>query len=247
MGCTFQRWWTKRGQTGHWLIVVQRIREGSPLSISSTRRQRKKMVETTRWDIVRPRTSGVPRARRSLCHIASIALVVLLPFKVLAESTWTGSVPLRDIPMPPPQQRYPAKNGSVSIKEAYSHPAEWEGHAVAVEGAVRSIETDAQGRPNIELVLGADETTIWATWPLTNTTGMDSFLRVGEKLRVLGWVRDSVAWAKVTHLDLPRQNPMTLLPICLVKVRNSDAVFDSKYVDYCDAWQKGYMPPDMAR
>jgi hypothetical protein len=204
-------------------------------------------LATTRWDIVRPRTSGMPRVRRLLCHIASIAIVVLLPLRVLAESTWIGSVPLRDIPMPPPQQRYPAKNGSISIKEAYSHPAEWEGRAVAVEGAVRSIETDAGGHPNIELVLEADETTIWAIWPLTNTHGMDSFARVGERLRVLGWVRDSIAWAKVTHLDLPRQNPMTLLPICLVKVRNSDAVLDSEYVEYCDAWQKGFMPPDMAR
>jgi hypothetical protein len=40
---------------------------------------------------------------------------------------------------------------------------------------------------------------------------------------------------------------MTLLPICLVKVRNSDAAFDSKYVEYCEAWQKGYMPPNFAR
>ena len=155
---------------------------------------------------------------------------------------------MRDIPLPPPEKRYPIKNDPSSIKDAYSQSAQWEGRAVAVEGTVRSTETDARGHPSIELVLGAvGNTTIWVTWPLTNTTGMDSFLRVGEKLRVLGWVRDSIAWSKVTHLDLPRQNPMTLLPICLVKVRNSDAVLDNKYVEYCDAWQRGIMPPDMVR
>jgi hypothetical protein len=189
----------------------------------------------------------MPRARRSLCHIASIAFVVLWPVQVLAESTWIGPVPLRDIPMPPPQQRYPVKNPPASIEQAYSHAAEWEGHAVAVEGNIKSIEIDNRGHPSIELALVPDGvTTIWATWPLTNNKGMDSFLRVGERLRALGWIRDSVAWARVTRLDLPRQNSMTLLPICLVKVRNSDAVFDSKYAEYCDAWQKGFMPPDMA-
>jgi hypothetical protein len=179
--------------------------------------------------------------------MALAAFIVLWPLQGLAESAWNGPVPLRDIPMPPPQQRYPAKNTS-TVKEAYSHTAEWEGRAVAMEGTIKSIEVDDRGHPSIELLLAQDGAmTIWATWPLTNTKGMDSFLRVGERLRVLGWLRDSVAWAKVTHLGLPRQNPMTLLPICLVKVHNSDALFDSKYLEFCDAWQKGFMPPNMAR
>jgi hypothetical protein len=178
-----------------------------------------------------------------LRHIASL-FVVLWPLHGWA----ADAVPLRDISLPAAEKRYPVKNDSNSIKAAYSQPAQWEGRAVAVEGTVRSTDTDARGHPSIELALETiGDTTIWATWPLTNTTGMDSFLRVGEKLRVLGWVRDSVAWSQLTHLDLPRQNPLTLLPICLVKVRNSDAVFDGKYAEYCDAWQKGYMPPDLAR
>jgi hypothetical protein len=187
----------------------------------------------------------MPPARRSLFfRIAITFFVVVLPLHGLAGSTWNGPVPLREIPMPPPQQRYPAKNTSM-VKEAYSHAAEWEGRAVGVEGNVKSIEIDGRGRPSIELVLAHDgATTIWATWPLTNST---SFLRLGERIRVLGWLRDSTGWAKVTHLDLPRQNPMTLLPICLVKVHNSDALLDSNYFEYCDAWQKGFMPPDMAR
>jgi hypothetical protein len=154
-------------------------------------------------------------------------------------------VPLGNIPLPPPEKRYPVKNDQVSIKEAYSK-SQREGSAASIEGTVKSIEYSPRGQPSIELALGSD-TSIWATWPLANTKGMGNFLLVGERLRVLGWLRDSVAWSKVTRLDLPRQNPMTLLPICLVKVRNSDAVFDSKYLEYCEAWQKGYMPPDMAR
>ncbi len=180
--------------------------------------------------------------RSALRHIASL-LFVLWPLPGLAGD----AVPLRDIPLPAPEKRYPVKNDSASIKAAYLQSAQWDGRAVAVEGVVKSIETDARGHPSIELVLAiVGNTTIWATWPLTNTIGMDAFLRVGEKLRVLGWLRDSIAWSKVTHLDLPRQNPMTLLPICLVKVQNSDAAFDSKYVEYCEAWRKGYMPPDLA-
>jgi len=151
----------------------------------------------------------MPVTRSSSCRMALSAFIVLWPLQGLAESAWNGPVPLRDIPMPPPQQRYPAKNTS-TVKEAYSHTAEWEGRAVAMEGTIKSIEVDDRGHPSIELLLAQDGAmTIWATWPLTNTKGMDSFLRVGERLRVLGWLRDSVAWAKVTHLGLPRQNPMT--------------------------------------
>jgi hypothetical protein len=186
----------------------------------------------------------MPSIKSSLQHIVSLILIVLWPVQVPAEDL----APLGDISLPPPEKRYPLKNDPISIKEAYSKSDQWEGRAIAVEGAVKSIQTNARGQPSIELALGSiGDTTIWATWPLANTNGMESFLRVGEKLRVLGWMRDTVAWSKVTHLDLPRQNPMTLLPICLVKVRNSDAIFDSKYVEYCEAWRKGYMPPDMTR
>jgi hypothetical protein len=171
-----------------------------------------------------------------LCRLASLILLAVLPVHVLAEDR----LPLSSIPLPSPEKRYPVKNDHSSIKEAYSNSAEWEGRAVSVDGTIRSIETNARGQPSIELAVGSvSDTTIWATWPLANTNGMDPFLRVGERLRVLGWMRDSVAWARVTHLDLPRQNSMTLLPICLVKVRSSDSVFDSKYVEYCEAWRKG--------
>ena len=184
----------------------------------------------------------VVKLRDQLCRVASIILFAMLPFHVLAEDR----VPLANIPPPSPEKRYPVKNDQISIKEAYSKPAHWEGRAVSVEGTVKSIETNARGQPSIELALGiVGDTTIWATWPLTNTNGMAPFLRIGEKLRALGWIRDTVAWTRVTHLDLPRQNSMTLLPICLVKVRNSDAVFDSKYAEYCEAWQKGFMPPNL--
>lgn len=177
-----------------------------------------------------------------LLRLASVIPIITLSFQVLAETR----IPLGNIPRPSPEKRYPVKNDPASIKQAYSKSAQSDGRSVSIEGAVKSIEFSRRGQPSIELALGND-TTIWATWPLANTNGMEPFLRVGERLRVLGWLRDSVAWSKVTQLDLPRQNQMTLLPICLVKVRNSDAVYDSKYAEYCGAWQKGYMPPDMAR
>lgn len=184
------------------------------------------------------------KLRSPLRRLASFIFVVVWPFHVLAEDL----VPLGNIPLPSPEKRYPVKNDQISIKEAYSESAQWEGRAVSVEGTVKAIETNARGQPSIELAVGiAGDTTVWATWPLVNTNNLGSFLRVGERLRVFGWMRDTVAWSKVTRLDLPRQNPMTLLPICLVKVRNSDAVFDGKYAEYCEAWQKGFMPPNMAR
>lgn len=174
----------------------------------------------------------------SLCRLALFISVGVFPFHVQADER----VPLDKIPLPPPASQYPVKNDWLSIKEAYARSASWEGRAVSVEGTIKSIESNARGQPSIELAIDVN-TTVWATWPIPH--GMNNFLSVGERLRVLGWLRDSAAWATVTKLDLPRQNPMTLLPICLVKVRNSDAVFDSKYAEYCDAWQKGYMPPNM--
>jgi hypothetical protein len=182
----------------------------------------------------------IMKLRSPLRYLASFIFVAVLPFRIIAEDR----IPLGDIPLPSPEKRYPVKNDQISIKEAYSKSAQWEGGAVSVDGTVKSIETNTRGQPSIELGIAGD-TTIWATWPLANINGMASFLRVGERLRVLGWMRDSFAWSRVTHLDLPRQNPMTLLPICLVKVRNSDTVFDSKYAEYCEAWQKGSMPPNM--
>jgi hypothetical protein len=181
------------------------------------------------------------KLRSPLRYLACPIFLVVWPLHVSAEDL----VPLGKIPLPSPEKRYPVKNDQISIKEAYSNSERWEGRAVSIEGMVKSIETNARGQPSIELAVGG--TTIWATWPLVKTNGMDTFLSVGEKLRVFGWMRDTIAWSRVTHLDLPRQNPMTLLPICLVRVRNSDAVFDSKYAEYCEAWQKGFMPPDMAR
>jgi hypothetical protein len=175
----------------------------------------------------------------SLCRLTTGIGIAALSFHAYAEDL----VPLANIPLPPPANRYPVKNDQKSIKEAYAKSEQWDGRAVSVDGVIKSIETDVRGRPSVELAVGAD-TTVWATWP--QPQGMDKFLSIGERLRVLGWLRDSAAWATVTKLDLPRQNPMTLLPICLVKVRNSNAAFDRKYAEYCEAWERGYMPPNMA-
>ena len=179
--------------------------------------------------------------RSRLFSLASIVPILAFSFQASAEDL----IPLGRVPLPSPAKRYPVKNDQASIKEAHLKMLR-DGAAASIEGSVKSIEYSTKGQPAIELDLGGD-TRIWATWPLANTNGMATFLRVGERLRMLGWLRDSAAWSKVTRLDLPRQNPMTLLPICLVKVHNSDAIFDSKYVEYCEAWQKGYMPPDLAR
>lgn len=182
------------------------------------------------------------KLKGTLRRLALFIYAVALPCHVLAEDL----VPPSKIPLPPPEKRYPVKHSQAAIKEAYSKPELWDGRAVAIEGTVRSVETNARGQPSIELTLGMDgNTTIWATWPTANGKGMSRFLQVGERLRAFGWLRDTAEWSKVIRWDLPKQNPMTLLPICLVKVHSSDAVFDSSYVEYCDAWQKGLMPPDM--
>lgn len=173
----------------------------------------------------------------------ALLLIVFWPLPVLA-----GTVaPASKSPAPPPASPYPIKTDQGSIKVAYQHPVQWEGRAVAIEGVVKSIKFDSRNRPNFEFALGrGGKTTIWATWPLARSESMSSFLRPGARLRVLGWVRDSGAWSKLTHLQLPRQNPMTLLPICLVNVQTSDALFVSNYAQYCKGWKKGEMPPDMA-
>jgi hypothetical protein len=180
-----------------------------------------------------------------LAHCVAFLFVAFFPFQLWAQSTWRGQVPLRDVPLPAVKDRYPVKNGSNSIQEAYSKIAEWEGHAVSVEGLVKSIVMNPRRQPSIELSMGG--TTIWATWPLVADKNFESTVYIGERFRILGWVRSTSAWSKFTGLNLPRQNPLTLLPICLVKVRNSDAIFDGKYVEYCEAWRKGYMPPNMKR
>jgi hypothetical protein len=143
-------------------------------------------------------------------------------------------------------QPYPIRNDAVSIKEAYAQVERWNGRAVSIEATVKSVVANARGQPRLELAVdGGSDTSIWAIWALTDTKGMSTFLTPGEKLRVFGWIVDSVLWTKGLQLDLPRQNPMLLLSACLVKVRGLDAVFDSKSSQYCEAWRSGYMPPDM--
>src|SRR4051794_11936377 len=98
-------------------------------------------------------------SRNLLRYTVSSMLVILWPLHVLAAE---DTVSLRNIPLPPPEKRYPVKNDPNSIRSAYSQSAQWEGRAVAVEGAVKSIETDDRGHPSIEVILGrVGDTTIW--------------------------------------------------------------------------------------
>jgi len=178
----------------------------------------------------------------------SIGLAVLAPVPAWSEpaSTWTGEVPIRQVPLPSLQRRYPVKYDAASIQSAYSNPKQWDSRAASVEGTVLSVAFNQRQQPSIELALStAPETTIWAPFPLIDQDQkMDPFLRVGARLRILGWLGETSRLPRDVRLDLPRQNPLTLIAICIVIVRNTNFVFDGNYAEYCEAWQKGFMPPD---
>jgi len=182
------------------------------------------------------------KLRRALRYLTPFIFVVLWPLQVAAQDHPT---PLRDMPVPPPEKRYPVKYDEQSLKEAYSKPGQWEGRAISIAGTVRSVKRNAWGQPAIEIVVG--NTTLWATWPLVEPTDMRGLLKVGTELRALGWMRESVEWAKITNLNLPRQNSLTLVPISLIRMREFGAVCDRKYLEYCQAWAKGLMPENLAR
>ena len=64
-------------------------------------------------------------------------------------------------------------------------------------------------------------------------------------VRIAGWLMDSAAWSKRVGVELPRQKPMTMLAICLVKPESLEAVYDKKFTSFCDAWERAYVPPHM--
>jgi hypothetical protein len=135
------------------------------------------------------------RIKTALAYLILLVVTVISPLQVRSE---TGASHGAD--------KYPVKNDSASIKQAYSKPDLWDGRAVAVVGIIRSLVINTRGQPSLELGLeGTGNTTIWATWPLVKTDRMDSYVAVGQRLRVLGWLRDTNEWSKVTRLDLPRQ------------------------------------------
>ena len=187
---------------------------------------------------------------RGLLLAVSIGLAALAPGPARSESapTWTGDVPIRQVPLPSLQRRYPVTYNAASLQAAYSNPKPWDSRAASVEGTVLSVVFNQRQQPSIELALStAPETTIWAPFPLIEQDqNMDAFLKVGAKLRIVGWLGETSKLPRDVRLDLPRQRPLTLIAICLVIVRNSNFVFDGNYAEDCEAWQKGFMPPDRA-
>lgn len=180
-----------------------------------------------------------------------IGLAAVAPGPACSEPapTWSGEVPIREMPLPSLGRRYPVTYDAASIQSAYSKPKQWDSRAASVEGTVLSVAFNQRQQPSIELALSsAPETTIWAPFPLIEQDQkMDPFLTVGTKLRILGWLGETSRLTRDVRLDLPRQHPLTLVAICLVIVRNSNFVFDGNYAENCEAWQKGFMPPDRAR
>lgn len=117
---------------------------------------------------------------------------------------------------------------------------------MSFEATVRATKTNSRGQPYIQFALGdADDTVLWGTWAIVQDRATSDFLSAGDRLRVFGWLQETQVWSQAIHEDLPWQDSVTLLPACLVKVRNSDAIFDRKFGEYCEGWQKGFWPPDM--
>jgi hypothetical protein len=106
---------------------------------------------------------SIPQSRY-MCFV----VLLLWPTQVLAGLNATAS-PFRREPSRPP---YPVTADAASIVEAYAKPMQWDGRAVALEGTVNSVIFNSRGQPSIELELArAGDTTIWATWPLTEGHG----------------------------------------------------------------------------
>ena len=173
--------------------------------------------------------------------LASIGLPMALAH---AESNWAGATPLRDLPLPPLEQRFPVNNHAESIQDSYVNPQQWDGHSISLEGTIKSVTFNAKSQPSFELTLNDKaDVSVWVVFPQPVKPG--SFLKVGERLRLLGWMHNASDWAKAVGVTVPTQHPLVLLSICLVKVPSFSGAFDSKYLEYCAAWQKGYMPPDL--
>ncbi len=181
-----------------------------------------------------------PSFRNALATFLSLIILGLSPLPTLAESNLKRATPLRSMPLPPLNQPFPVINFAKSIQEAYANPEQWDGHGVSIEGKIKSAITNSRGQPIIELSLDENSGTairVMFAFPIKR----QSFIRIGEPLRVMGWLRNASEWAKVVP-ESPTQYPLVLLSICLVKIPSLDAVFDSTYIEYCEEWEKGNMP-----
>lgn len=174
-----------------------------------------------------------------------LTLALILVARTLSAAP-LGGVSAKDLPLPPPEAQYPVWNEAASVRESYKDPAGSDGRAVAVEGKVASVLFNERGQPSIELILGGEgeDTNLWATWALPNSNY--PFLVPGQTLRMFGFLRETTEWSKVTRAQLPRQNVLTLLPLCMAIIPGPGAVYDGKYADYCEAWRRGYRVPNMA-
>jgi hypothetical protein len=177
-------------------------------------------------------------------QVAAFAVIGLAIGTVSSVSFAADEIPLSQIPMPPAEQRFPVRTSSLAIAEAYSHIPQWEGRWVSVEGTVKAVVYTSAGQPSVELSFSKlGKMTLWTMWAPADAGNMGPFLQVGQTLRVGGWMKATAAWAKAVHVDLPRQNPMTMVAVCVVIPSN--AIFDSDYVEACEAWRKDVTPPNL--
>jgi hypothetical protein len=107
---------------------------------------------------------------------------------------------------------------------------------------IRLIRPTPKRQAILELEVELPETAIWAVWPIK---GMDDFIASGDIVRITGWLRRTDSWNEATHSSVPNDNPLTLLAICIVREPSKEQLFDKKYLQYCDAWREGRLPPDM--
>lgn len=85
--------------------------------------------------------------------LLSLVLICIFPKIVYAASNWTGTTPLKDIPLPSVEKRYIINYDVKSIQDAYANPNQREGHSLAIEGKIVSVINSPKGQPNIELSL----------------------------------------------------------------------------------------------
>lgn len=146
------------------------------------------------------------------------------------------AIPLRDVPMPPVEARFPVTYDAAAISRAYADPDVADGENAAVEGEVVSVKNLGHGLPAVVLRVA----------PHINIVVLPSvriehggFLQSGTRLRAMGYLRKTQDMVSLVGEEAGSNNPLSLMSLCIVQPKSLDGVFDQKYIELCAAWQKG--------
>jgi hypothetical protein len=141
-----------------------------------------------------------------------------------------------------PGKNYPALTTSTDIDDAYAHPDVWNGAAIATQGKIGLMREDPGGQTVLELEIDSPVTTIWADFTTQLPVG---FVHPGNIVRVVGWLLRTEEFKTRTHSIVPNDNPLTLYAICIVKLSNKEQIFDMHFLQHCETWRNGKLPPDL--